>query len=873
MPRNPVTHRFGLRPRLTLVFLSLFVLTPIVMLVGVLGMHQTERSFDAFEAQVMPEIAKVLELAEHVARLAAVAPAVADTTSMAAFENERNILRELLLQIRALADSLPRHAGDRLDATEAFADIDRDLEVLIALSLERRELREAQKRSLDTLTRVGDRLAESALATGGAGPIAQSLWATHVAAIATDDEATLGRAQADSEALWALWARSGENRRRADNIGLLRTLSEGEGSVFQLRRRLIHTERRLTATVQLTRSHADELGTRAGAYVAELRALGLQQRDAVRATVRSGVSSLVLLGGAAVAIALIGLVYVNRLLRGIQAMTGNISRLAAGDTTQPTPAMQQRDEIGDLARAFQVFRASLLDRQRLSQGLAEQGRLLDTVFRSIQDGLAVFDSEGALVIWNPRFGQMLELGDDTLRVGLPALEVRRSMPGGASWTREPPLSWLQGGWSSEMQSASGRAVAFEGWPLPGGGIVIACRDLSDQRTAQARLERAQRAEVLGQLTGGIAHDFNNFLLAMLGNLELLQPRLADDAAAAACAARARRAAEAAARLTQRLLAFARPRPADVSVFALGDMLDEMADLIEFSAGSAIEVVRVEGAADAVVRVDRAQLESAVLNLVLNSAAAMPRGGRLELQVVRLDGAAEPAGATLGIRIADSGHGIPVALREKVLEPFFTTKAPGQGSGLGLAIVQAFARQSGGAIHLDSEEGRGTCVEIRLPAWTGELPDSTSALPQPQAVAGMRVLLVEDDADARLTTAGLLAGLQVQVQAVDSEAAAWQALDGEHPGECAFDLLLSDVMLGGGGDGAALARRVAGAWPGLPVVLTSGLPLEADDLPPTRPGCFEFLPKPYGRQQLLAVLARVRAAAGEPATADAGLSRV
>ncbi|WP_010093765.1 ATP-binding protein, partial [Burkholderia ubonensis] len=265
--------------------------------------------------------------------------------------------------------------------------------------------------------------------------------------------------------------------------------------------------------------------------------------------------------------------------------------------------------------------------------------------------------------------------------------------------------------SAELHLRDRRILEFHCQPLPDGGWVAVCRDLTSRRAVEAELRQAQKMDVLGQLTGGVAHDFNNFLVAILGNLELLLPRLDGQHDAQTMAERARRAAERASRLTRRLLAFARRQPLQAERVSVRAMLAEMLDLVEYSAGQRVTVVLEPAAEPLWVNVDRGQLENAVLNLTLNSAAAMPDGGTLTLAARResaADGAAAPCAIVLSV--TDTGCGIAPLLLDKVIEPFFTTKAAGEGSGLGLSSVYGFVRQSGGDLRIHSEVGRGTRVE-------------------------------------------------------------------------------------------------------------------------------------------------------------------
>jgi len=855
-PQLPWHRR--VRTRLLAAFVALFALTLAVIVVAIHSMHDNERTLDEFEAGVMPEIARVLELAEKVAQLAAVVPGVADADAPTRLENDAELMRTLLGEVRRLSSGLPTRVDERLDASAMLDGIDRDLAGLTALSTERRQLQtflRMQRRRLDAL---GDSFYRERENVAVAAPTLHAIWAELVAATLADGEADLGRAEGDAEALWLRAESRGETRRMPHIASALRELASGDISVFQLRRNLLVTERRIGTDVALIRSHADQLGMRASAYVSELREVARTQRDLVRRTVRSGTSGLLLMGGLSVLVALLGAAYVRRVLRKLQMMTGVMTRLAAGDVDQATPATERTDEIGELARAFQVFRDNLLDKQRLSVGLDAQRRLLETVFQSMNDGLSVYDVDGRLVTWNPKFASLLGFPPDFLQAGLSVTALRAAVPRGTRWravTRDTATHAAGGAIriaaAAELHMVDGRVLEFHSHAMPDGGWVAVCRDLTARRVVEAQLLQAQRMEVLGQLTGGVAHDFNNFLSAILGNLELIEPRVSHDSALTALTARASRAAGRAAGLTRRLLAFARRQTLEPETVPVAAMLSEMLDLIEYSVGPSIEVKLAPGNADLHVRADRGQLENALLNLALNSAAAMPRGGVITLGFEAVAEATQiaPAGDAVVLRVSDTGCGIPTNIRARVIEPFFSTKAPGRGSGLGLSIVYGFVRQSGGELLIDSREGEGTTVELWFPAAPAIAPEPRRLARRNAPARGASVLLVEDDADVRATTAAMLADLRAEVVAVASTE---EALD-RIVERGRFDLVLSDIMLGAGGDGVQLANELRARWPRQPVVLASGLPLEAhaarEDWPPDQ----RFIAKPYLGAELAALL--------------------
>jgi len=399
--------------------------------------------------------------------------------------------------------------------------------------------------------------------------------------------------------------------------------------------------------------------------------------------------------------------------------------------------------------------------------------------------------------------------------------------------------------------------------MPDGGVVSLITDLTERRTIETQLQHALRLDMLGRLTGGVAHDFHNHLGTIVGTLGLLQSQTGLDDTGRAQLARVQRAAERATALTRRLLAFARRQPLQAEHVAIDSMVEEMADLIEYSAGAQVQVqLRLESG-DAVLHLDRGQLENALLNLVINSSAAMPAGGHLTVSTRRERAEGDWPHDDAVISVADTGCGIPEALLDKVFEPFFTTKhggdngSGGEGSGLGLSIVHGFVHQSGGRVAIASRVGLGTTVSLRFPLAEAESRGATPALPPPpdaaSEVAGWEILLVDDDEAFRATVSDMLRSLGCEVQAVGSPDEALALLEGAPH---LPDLMLSDVRLGPEADGRRLAREVRQAWPELPIGLMSGVPREALENPQLRIE-WPFLLKPFSRSQLVAWLQEVR----------------
>ena len=355
----------------------------------------------------------------------------------------------------------------------------------------------------------------------------------------------------------------------------------------------------------------------------------------------------------------------------------------------------------------------------------------------------------------------------------------------------------------------------------------------EERTAQLRhneeaLRQSQKMEAVGQLTGGIAHDFNNMLTGIIGSLELLRRRLARgrtedlDSLIDLGVTSANRAAG----LTHRLLAFSRRQSLDPKAVQMNTLVLSMGELLQRSLNESIHLEMRLDDNLWVAEADPNQLESALLNLVINARDAMPEGGKLVVetsnQVLHRDFTAaysnlEP-GDYVMLSVTDNGSGMPQSVVSRAFDPFFTTKPIGQGTGLGLSMIYGFSKQSRGHVSIDSEVDQGTTVRLYLPRFRGEeaeqpVSDSQQA---PYAMDGETVLIVEDDPAVRVLVSAVLSELGYAfVEASDADSAV-PILNSTQR----IDLLISDVGLPGM-NGRQLAEVGRQYRPGLKVLFITG----------------------------------------------------
>lgn len=355
----------------------------------------------------------------------------------------------------------------------------------------------------------------------------------------------------------------------------------------------------------------------------------------------------------------------------------------------------------------------------------------------------------------------------------------------------------------------------------------------EERTAQLRsneeaLRQSQKMEAVGQLTGGIAHDFNNMLTGIIGSLELLRRRVSRgklddlDSLIDLGVTSANRAAG----LTHRLLAFSRRQSLDSKPVELNQLVTSMGELLQRSINESIALDMRLASPLWTAEADPNQLESALLNLVINARDAMPNGGKLIVETCNrhLDNVFTAAYGTLKpgdyveLSVSDTGCGIPEHLIGRVFDPFFTTKPIGQGTGLGLSMIYGFARQSHGHVTIHSELGKGTTVSLFLPRFVGEMKPQEPTNPTllPFANAGETVLIVEDDLAVRVLVSAVLKELGYGfVEAGDADSAV-PIIESEQR----IDLMISDVGLPGmnGRQLAEIGRQIR---PALKVLFITG----------------------------------------------------
>jgi PAS domain S-box-containing protein len=449
---------------------------------------------------------------------------------------------------------------------------------------------------------------------------------------------------------------------------------------------------------------------------------------------------------------------------------------------------------------------------------------IEQVFAATSDGIVMVDHDFRYIMANDAFERI----SGSARSTFIGQTVYERMPPGAMITR-----------NLEACKASGKMVHYENDFVSGDGtrrwvevrmfpvrdrISIYVRDVTERRNAEQKLLESQRMDAVGRLAGGLAHDFNNMLSVIIGNVEMLADKLTEKSERRSLEL-VRMAASRGSEMVSRLLSFARRQPLDPKALNVSGVIKEVQGLLRRSLPENIDLQVVLGVGLWQARADAAQLDNALVNLVMNARDAMPDGGKITIEACNAHfdqtyatNADVAPGQYVQIAVSDTGFGMAPDVVAKAFEPFFTTKDAGKGTGLGLSMVYGFARQSGGHVRLYSEQGHGTTVKMYLPRADGssaELSITNSTQIAPRGTE--TVLMVEDNDMVREFAHTLLTDLgYTVVPCADAETALQHVADGLKP-----DVMLSDIVLTGPMNGRQLADNIRRTLPHLPVLFMSG----------------------------------------------------
>jgi len=548
-----------------------------------------------------------------------------------------------------------------------------------------------------------------------------------------------------------------------------------------------------------------------------------------------------------------------------------------------------------LTRAFAVVRdgtvtrmvgtnLDITERKKTERSLRRLKEILFEGSEALPVGVAYFDFNLKLVMWNslyatmqPRCAAILEVGAKFADILKASQDGSQPCDGGGdianrlALARKSPQNWVE-------TLSDGRTFAQAAIPTSGDGVIAVVEDITEKRARQRQLRQAQKMEAVGQLTGGVAHDFNNLLAVIMGNLELLdleinQPDVAlpDPREARALITTALDAVRHGADLTGSLLSYARKAQLAPKIVDINETVRQTERWTRRAIESNVAIDAILPQGIHAVLVDGSALQNALLNLVLNARDAMPNGGTLKIEtqnVVIDDGYFDDPTETVSpgcyvmVSVSDSGTGIVPDEIEQIYDPFFTTKPVGKGSGLGLSMVEGFVRQSGGTIRVRSVQGEGTCFRLYFRAVSQEAADASlaqAAAPPKTPTYKARVLLVEDRPEVMLVLERILLSAGYDVRTAVSGDAGFGIFQLDQD----FDLVVTDIVMPGRLQGAAFAHACRRLRPQMPFIFLSGYAPDSTAQDEALPDSDPRLMKPISRNDLLVAIGTCLDGAAEP----------
>jgi PAS domain S-box-containing protein len=541
-------------------------------------------------------------------------------------------------------------------------------------------------------------------------------------------------------------------------------------------------------------------------------------------------------------------------IRDVRALLGATERLADGDLSSRVPETASSGELNDLAVRFNELARRLEERRREFVLLGDSSP--DAIARITRDlevdwanaalrarlGAAVDDISGC---------QLEDLPLEPSLIAAITQQVRDMFATGRRRESEQFVSTPEGDSWIDLRVTPERNA--------GGEIthaMVIARDVTARRQLASHLAEAERLDSIGKLAGHIAHDFNNLLTAIIGNAEIALRQLEPTDRAAADVAKIMDVSRRASSLTRQLLSFARRQSTTTRVIDVTSFLEEVTPLLRRVVGDQVKLDTYCDSSTPHVRFDPTQLEQVLVNLAANARDAMPDGGTLAISTThRVVHEAERShdgripGRYLVLTVSDTGMGMSAEVRQRIFEPFFSTKHGKGGTGLGLAVAYGAVRQHGGAIEVESAESHGATFRIFIPA-TASAPEPHEA-PQwtPEAPRGREtILLAEDQDDVRQTISRLLRSHGYTVlDAADGADALAKIERGEMP---PFQLVITDLVMPRVG-GEALVSAIRPTFPDVPVLVISGFDQQGSlRRMHDRGHATAFLEKPFEGQPLL-----------------------
>jgi PAS domain S-box-containing protein len=514
---------------------------------------------------------------------------------------------------------------------------------------------------------------------------------------------------------------------------------------------------------------------------------------------------------------------------------------------------------------IQVIATDITERKKAE---AERERLV-TAIEQAAEGIVITDVAGAIQYVNPMFTRLSGYAREDVMGRNPRLlksgaqdqafyaGLWKTLLGGESWQgqvvnrRKNGTLYTVEMTISPVRNSSGAISNY----------VATMRDITHEIDLEQQILQAQRLESIGRLAGGVAHDFNNMLSVILGSVELAQLEMNEDHPAYADLREIEYAAKRSADLTRQLLAFARKQTVAPTAIDVNDTVEGMLKMLRRLIGEDVALEWAPGPEVGAIYIDPAQLDQVLANLCVNARDAMREGGRIviETEKVLLDEAycENHAGVAPGhfvaLTVSDTGCGMEREVMERIFEPFFTMKAPGEGTGLGLSTVYGIVQQNGGFVHVYSEPGEGSTFKVYLPVHVGKggAADTVEPGELPRG-SGEVILVVEDEEPILVLAKRMLTPLGYKVLTASSPT---ECIEAARASPAPIDLLLSDVIMPGM-NGRELDEALRKTCPGLRTLFMSGYTADVIAHRGVLHQGVNFMPKPFTLRTLATTVHRV-----------------
>ncbi len=545
----------------------------------------------------------------------------------------------------------------------------------------------------------------------------------------------------------------------------------------------------------------------------------------------------------------------------LQALTRGIRRISAGDFSRPLPPAPQQ-EINAIVDEVNIMAARIAEQKRQLEDSEKRYR---SIFEGSMEGIFQESMDGKLLTANPAMASIF--GYSSSEQCLSEAHHRENGFWLHAEDRRQLLAVLeeQGfvtDFTTEMHHSKGGVLIIsmtarlvrddEGEPLYIEGMLS---DITERQQMEHDLRQAQKMEAIGTLAGGIAHDFNNILSAMFGYIELAQGRADNDKRLKKYLANSLTAARRARDLVQQILTFSRKADQQKKPFLMALIVKEVCKLLRSSIPATIEIVR-DIRSQAIVLADPTQIHQVIMNLCTNSYQAMEEsGGTLTVRLYDLeiakedreDGEGLAPGSYVVLEVEDTGCGMEEAVREKIFEPYFTTRTKDRGTGLGLALVHGIVTNCKGRIEVESTSGQGSLFRIFLPAVDqrvdGQEMQAVSSLPKGQ---GQTIILVDDEEPVRDV---LKQFLEESGYVVFTYCTGQEVLDALRTNPDFCDLMITDMAMPRM-TGAEIAREALKIRPDLPIILCTGYSADLNRQQAREIGIRAVLQKPVQRTRFL-----------------------